>query len=71
MVQQDKERFILVLLTIIFLCTTCFFYGMSHSKQQEIEALKNEVRVVKGAFWDYQMQVQKERMIKESGTYRY
>lgn len=38
---------------------------------QEIEALKNEVRVVKGAFWDYQMQVQKERMIKESGTYRY
>lgn len=29
------------------------------------------IRVVKGAFWDYQMQAQKERMIKESETYRY
>lgn len=66
---QDKERFILVLLTIVFICTTCFFYGMSHSKQQEIEALKNEVRVVRATFLEYQMQVQKEkeRMIKESG----
>lgn len=67
MVQQDKERVMLLFLVITFVCTTCFFYGMSHSKQQEIEALKHEVRTVKGAFWDYQMQVQKERMIQESG----
>ena len=67
---NDKENIVLMFLTLVFICTTCFFYGMSHSKQQEIEALKNEVRAVKGAFWDYQMQVQKERMIEERGKYR-
>ena len=58
---HDKENIVLMFPTLVFICTTCFFYGMSHSKQQEI---------VKGAFWDYQMQVQKERMIEERGKYR-